>query len=386
MGYRDKYENILTIILILLVSATIVLLIIFPKETLGAASAGVKLWLNTILPSLLPFFIGSELLLGLGVVNFIGVLLEPIMRPVFNVPGAGSFAMAMGFTSGYPMGAKIISRMRQEKLCTKTEAERLMAFCNNSGPLFMIGAVGVGMFKSPLLGYVILISNYLGALTVGIIFRFYKNKREKHTQIKINLKKALKEIIESRKKDGRPFGELLSDSIVSSVNTILMIGGFIVFFSVLIHLLNITGFIYAISKATGIMPAFLSGIVEITVGTYNISISQANAMHKVALAATLIAWGGLSAHAQILSLITKTDMSYSPFLLSKILHAIFAFVYSCIILTYINPDIPVFYTNNNSWLKNLEASSISFIIVILLFSFLGISYHMIKYVAHRTIK
>lgn len=386
MGYKDKYENVLTIILIFLVTATIVLLIVFPRETLGAASAGVKLWLNTVLPSLLPFFIGSELLLGLGVVNFIGVLLEPIMRPVFNVPGAGSFAMAMGFTSGYPMGAKIISRMREENLCTRAEAERLMAFCNNSGPLFMIGAVGVGMFKSPLLGYVIIISNYLGALTVGIIFRFYKNKREKHTQIKINLKKALKEMIENRKKDGRPFGELLSDSIVSSVNTILMIGGFIVFFSVLIHLLNITGFIYAISKVTGIMPAFLSGIVEITVGTYNISISQADEMYKVALAATLIAWGGLSAHAQILSLISKTDISYFPFLLSKILQAVFAFGYSYILLAYINPDISVFYTNNNSWLKKFEASSINFIIVILLFLFLGISYHMIKHIVHRTIR
>lgn len=386
MGHNSKCENILAVALIVFVTAMIILLILFPQETLDAASAGVKLWLNTVLPSLLPFFIGSELLLGLGIVNFIGTLLEPIMRPIFNVPGTGSFAMAMGFTSGYPMGAKVISRIREEKLCTKTEAERLMSFCNNSGPLFMIGAVGVGMFKNPLVGYIIILSNYLGAISVGIIFRYYKYNSKRPVPIKINIKKAVKEMIETRKKDHRSFGELLYDSIMSSVNNMLMIGGFIVFFSVLIHLLNITGFIYIISKITGIAPAFLSGIIEITVGTYNISISQISEIHKIAMASTLIAWGGLSAHAQILGLITRTDISYFPFFISKILHATFAFIYTYTILSHIQPHIITFYSTSSSWLQKVEASSMNFALTVLLFAFLGISYQLIKYIAHRIVR
>jgi Ni/Fe-hydrogenase subunit HybB-like protein len=64
----------------------------YPKPTFDAAIMGLNLWWNVVFPSLLPFFILSEILMGLGVVHFIGVLLEPLMRPVFNVPGIGAFA------------------------------------------------------------------------------------------------------------------------------------------------------------------------------------------------------------------------------------------------------------------------------------------------------
>ena len=216
----------------------IVLLIEYPKVSKESALAGVKLWLGTVFPSLLPFFIGSELLMQYGIVDFIGDLLEPVMRPIFNVPGAGSFAMAMGFTSGYPMGAKVISRLREQKLCTKTEAERLMSFCNNSGPLFMIGAVGTGMLKNPSIGYFIIIANYLGAISVGLLFRYYKKSDDKKRYEYPNLKKAFDNMVSIRKADKRTFGEILSDSINESVKTILMIGGYIIFFSVIINLLN----------------------------------------------------------------------------------------------------------------------------------------------------
>lgn len=66
----------------------------YPKPAFDAAIIGLNLWWNVVFPSLLPFFILSELLMGLGVVHFIGVLLEPLMRPVFNVPGIGAFALS----------------------------------------------------------------------------------------------------------------------------------------------------------------------------------------------------------------------------------------------------------------------------------------------------
>ena len=45
--------------------------------------------------------------MGMGVVHFIGVLMEPLMRPLFNVPGTGAFVLAMGIASGYPLGAAL---------------------------------------------------------------------------------------------------------------------------------------------------------------------------------------------------------------------------------------------------------------------------------------
>ncbi|MCX7781115.1 MAG: hypothetical protein N2491_09420, partial [Negativicutes bacterium] len=65
----------------------------YPKEAFDSAIMGLNLWWNVVFPALLPFFILSEILMGLGVVHFIGVMLEPLMRPIFNVPGVGAFAL-----------------------------------------------------------------------------------------------------------------------------------------------------------------------------------------------------------------------------------------------------------------------------------------------------
>ena len=135
-----------TIIFALSATSLALSIIAFPQESVSASIRGLDTWLEIVFPSLLPFFIVSELLIGFGVVKFIGILLEPLMRPLFRVPGVGGFAWAMGMASGNPAGAKISSRLRQEGQVTKTEAERLVAFTNSSNPLFIFGAVSSWIF------------------------------------------------------------------------------------------------------------------------------------------------------------------------------------------------------------------------------------------------
>jgi len=102
---------------------------------------GLSLWVNSVVPSLLPFFIATNILAKTSVVPFLGKLLHKIMRPLFNVPGEGAFALLMGIISGYPMGAKIVSDFKSKGICNDVECERLLSFTNNSGPLFIIGTV-----------------------------------------------------------------------------------------------------------------------------------------------------------------------------------------------------------------------------------------------------
>src|SRR5699024_10821976 len=89
-------------------------LIIFPSQALEASIHGLNMWWEIVFPSLLPFFIKAVLLISFGVVHFLGVLFEPIMRVLFIVPGVGSFGWIMGMASGYPTGAKIPVRLREE--------------------------------------------------------------------------------------------------------------------------------------------------------------------------------------------------------------------------------------------------------------------------------
>ncbi len=110
-------------------------LAIYPEEALRAAVGGMNIFFRIVFPSLLPFFILSDVMLGLGVVHFIGALFEPLMRPLFNVPGEGAFALSMGLAAGYPMDAVITARLRRQGLCTSVEGERLLAFSNTADPV-----------------------------------------------------------------------------------------------------------------------------------------------------------------------------------------------------------------------------------------------------------
>lgn len=358
-------------------------LILFPKEALEAAKGGINLWLFTITPSLLPFFIGSELLLQLGVVHFLGTFLEPIMRPLFNVPGSGSFAMAIGYTSGYPVGAQVISRLWEENLCTTEEAERLMSFCNNSGPLFMLGAVAIGMFGSPKSGYIIMASNYLAAITTGLLFRLYKkNSYKKPPSIKNLLNAAIKKMYYTREQNKKSLSTILSEAVFKSTNTIIIIGGYVILFSVVIELLKLykildflSYFISPIFLLLGfdksLIPAFLSGLLEITVGSNLISQVSAPLEQKVVLVSAIIAWGGISIHGQVLGVIAKTKIKYFPYFIAKTIQFFLAALYSYWLLSVVriqeeNAISHVFnpYTYKNSW-DIFQFSLVIFIIITL---------------------
>ena len=111
-------------------------LIVFSEHGYHATVGALKLFFEVVFPSLLPFFILSDVLLSTGMVHFLGVFFEPLMRPLFNVPGVGSFVFSMGLAAGYPMDAVLTAKFRKQGLCTKTEAERLLAFTNSADPLF----------------------------------------------------------------------------------------------------------------------------------------------------------------------------------------------------------------------------------------------------------
>jgi len=130
-------KNLLSILFVLFAIG----LIAFSKDNLAASKDGIMLWANSVVPSLLPFFIACELLSQTNIIDILGVKLNRIMRPLFNVPGEGAFPLIMGIISGYPVGAKIVTNFRKDNICTKEEAERLLTFTNNSGPLFIIGTV-----------------------------------------------------------------------------------------------------------------------------------------------------------------------------------------------------------------------------------------------------
>jgi len=377
----------------------------YPKVAFDAAIMGLNLWWNVVFPSLVPFFILSEILMGLGVVHFMGILLEPLMRPVFNVPGIGAFAMSMGLASGYPMDAVITCKFRKNQLCTAVEAERLLSFTNTADPLFMFGAVAVGMFGMPQLGATIAMAHYLSSLIVGVIFRYHGRERDSHTndtQIESGniIFRALRALYKAKQEDKRSIGQLLGDSVKNSMNTILLIGGFIILFSVFLQILSIlgvtdvlttafSGFLSIIGFNTNLAPAMVSGLFEIDLGTLAASQADAPLLEKVVAASAIIAWSGLSVHGQVASIVIESGIRMLPYMVARFLHAIIAGVITIILM--IDPfhsliklfTIPVMFTPSNvntltSLIARIEQVGYQILLLLSIMIALSIAIHIIK--------
>ena len=155
-----------------LLCATLALLV-DPQSAMKAARSGLALCGNVIIPSLFPFFVLSSLVVDLGLAGYLGRLLERVMRPLFRVNGACASALALGFIGGYPVGARTAISLYQSGMCSRTEAQRLLAFCNNSGPAFILGVVGAGVFASSRVGVLLCLAHALASVCVGVLFRFY---------------------------------------------------------------------------------------------------------------------------------------------------------------------------------------------------------------------
>ncbi|SMO46554.1 sporulation integral membrane protein YlbJ [Melghirimyces algeriensis] len=319
----------------------VISIILFPEQAFQSSLKGLKVWWDVVFPALLPFFIASEIMMGFGVVHFLGVLLEPLMRPLFRVPGAGAFVMAMGLASGYPIGAKLTARLREQELITRTEGERLVSFTNTADPLFMFGAVAVGFFHDATLGIIIAIAHYISSLIVAFMMRFHEPHGPATPPPEPDptfvLFRAFREMHHARLKDGRNFGQLMGEAIHSSIQTLLLIGGFLIMFSVLIEVLKQAGITELFSSVIGglltlvqfpseLSGSIIAGVFEITLGAQAAS-QLPNSIHmayKIAIVGAVTAWSGFSVHAQVASILSKTDIRYTPYCLARILHGIIA--------------------------------------------------------------
>lgn len=313
-------------------------LVIFSNTNLLAAKNGLVLWANSIVPSLFPFFVATELLSHTNFTYYLGKILNKFMKPIFNVRGEGSFAFIMGIISGYPIGAKIAANFRQNGICSKEECERLLSFTNNSGPLFIIGTVGITMFGNSTIGILLLITHLLASITVGFIFRFWKYNVKSQVNGNNSYMNSKDNITLSN------LGGIIGASITSSINTILLIGGFVVLFSVIISILQTSQLLDIFANCLN--PIFnllhipekfstglISGILELTNGLNIIcNIPEKKLSINIIMASFLLGLGGISILLQVWSTIAKTDLSIKPYILGKLLHACISAFYTFLFL------------------------------------------------------
>lgn len=292
-------------------------LCIFPAESVQAARDGLTLCGNVIVPSLFPFFVLSNLTVSLGITKYLGKLMAPIMRPLFNVGGECSSALVLGFIGGYPVGAKTALSLYENAHCSKAEAERMLSFCNNSGPAFILGVVGAGIFNSSAIGLILYLVHALASIIVGILFRNWGRGTAGSGKKRATELQAVS------------FSGAFVDSILASVRSTVNICGFVIFFTVFIRMLFLAGVIPAISSFLGgifsslglssdLAESLLTGIIELSSGVW--SLNGVPIKSAVSMAAFMLGWAGISVHFQTLSFIGDSGLSVKSYILGKSCH------------------------------------------------------------------
>lgn len=308
-------KKIFKLIIIALVLTCIVFILLKPERYTKSALEGIKLWAIVVVPSLLPFFFFTSLLSSLGLTSYISKLMEKPFRFLFRTSGAGAYAFLMSILSGYPVGARIIADLRQNKIITEGEATRLCTLCSTSGPAFIVSSVGIGMFASKKIATALLLSHLLSAILCGLAFRFVGTQPT-----------YKKQFISPSKSENA-----LYDSVYSSVLSVALVGGFICVFNLVLNLAQdltlLKPLALPLAKLVGndVANAFIYGLIECTSGCKALSLCNLST-YSPAFASALISFGGLSVWAQSIIFLTKANANVKVFCLSKILQAVFSFL------------------------------------------------------------
>ncbi|MCY9588430.1 hypothetical protein PC41400_21940 [Paenibacillus chitinolyticus] len=337
-GYRT------TLLLGSLAAALVASIIAFPDKALQASLEGITIWWNIVFPALLPFMILTELLLGFGVVHALGTLLEPLARLLLRLPGTGGLALAAGALGGFPSGALFTAKLRGRKLLTRGEGERLLALSHLASPVLIVTVIGTGFLHSPRLGLLLAGAHYGGALLLGFVLPRQKKPAGAPAPVKRRgagsgasgaplWRQAAGSLARARSEDGRAFGQLLGEAVTASVQSLMVIGGYIMIFSVIIHMLTMPDMLQAAGGLLGLpvgpdlLHHLASGLFELHLGAHAAAGEQALPQSiKLALIAAFLGFGGLSSHAQALSAAYGAGLRYLPFLMARLLHASFSYL------------------------------------------------------------
>ncbi|CAG7603535.1 Sporulation integral membrane protein YlbJ [Paenibacillus solanacearum] len=322
----------------------------FPAQAFQASIQGLHLWWKLVFPTLLPFLILTELLRGLGLLHGLGGLLEPLLRLLFRLPGIGGWVLALGYTTGPQSGAAAIGALRKDGTITREEGERLLSASHVFNPIFIIGVVGVGFLHNATAGLALAFIHYASALLLMLLHRIGARSASltpssRHAVSGAGpgwLPRSAHMMRTAKNRDGRTFGKLLGDSVTAGIEQLFIIGGCMMIFSVVMQMISLTHISAAVAAvcslfgfrtedSASLFTALLTGSLEPNLGAYAVaSFRTLPESAQSALLSLLIAWGGLSTHAQVKSFVAGTDLRFSRFMLSRLQHSVIAFALSFI--------------------------------------------------------
>ena len=260
-----------------------------------SAAAALSLCAGTVIPALFPFLALSSLLTALGFCQWLSPHLAGLMT-LFRLPGQASGPLLLGLVGGYPIGAQAASELYRQGVLTKGEAQRLLTFCNNSNPVFLISVLGIGVFGSFRAGVWLWLIHLLSALLTGLLLRGGKVSARRDAARNITCQAV-------------SLPSALVSSVRAAANGMLSVCAFVTLFRVLLS---------PLARRQGLLSTALVGTVEL------FSLSSRLMPDRVGfvLSAACAGWGGLSVLCQTAAALDGTGLRLAPCAAGKALQAL----------------------------------------------------------------
>lgn len=309
-----------------LIATCLFALVINPEKYTFVSLNGITTWSTILVPALFPFFVFSSLFGKTEIVKYLSKKSSKLTNVLFNCPGKSGYIYLISIMSGYPVGSKLVADLYMSGQISKGQAFRTTSFTSNSGPMFILGTVGIGFLGSATAGYIMLLSHAIGAVINGLIyrkFRLWDNETKTNNFIHVDEKTSI------------------NDTMWNSIFPILIIGAFVCLFFIisqiaidikLFYPLEIIFEKFGVEKE--VTDSFLSGLLEITKGTKDISSTNLSLTLKTIISCFIISFGGIATFFQGYAFLEKIGISKRFFIIQKTAHALFATAV-CVILSLI---------------------------------------------------
>lgn len=278
---------------------------------ISAVQNAYNIWANNVFPSLFPFFVISSILIGINFPRVLGEITKPLMNKLFKIKSDTAFIFIMGLLSGSPSNAKYAREMYLNGSITLNDANKILIFTHFSSPIFILGTMTT-FLNNKSIGIYILVIHYITNVIMGLFIRNINPNKDEIS--KISLKKVLYEASNSTDN----ISSIVTKSIVSSINTIIMILGVISISTVLIAIINNSINLSKLSEC------IISGLIEMTNGLRILGTLDISLKLKTTIGIFFISFGGLSVHLQVISIINDTKIKYKYYFLARIIHAFVA--------------------------------------------------------------
>lgn len=279
----------------------------FPGTAFRGACSGLLLWFHTVVPTLLPFLILTNLMLCTGAVDVVSQIIAPVLCRFFRVSPYGAFAILTGFLCGCPMGSKVTADLLKQKAISEQEGRYLLSFCNNTSPMFIVSYVIWQNLQVSELTLPLTCILMAAPILLSFLFRrIYGIPAD--TSMLLGKRMPVSETRDVS----------LDDCMMDSFETVTKIGGYIILFSIL------AAFAEMLPLQSAAVSSFLLPSLEITTGVMTISQSLLPRNLRIIRTLALVSFGGWCAAAQTKAMLRGTSLPFLPYIAEKLTTALVA--------------------------------------------------------------